>query len=146
MGEIARSRAPWRPGECHVRHALFIATVPEGTEFYHGTSSAEPKTGMDWLAFESEHALIFARPGSNRIPDEDHDEEKALPYGYLHTFRTRHDLRLLYIDGVSAAKSDRGTLDLQDVVLLGQLHESRQDDAAHMNMRKTSPGFLSCAV
>lgn len=38
--------------------------------------------------------------------------------GYLHTYRTKHDLRLLYVDGQSAAKSQKGTLDTQDVLLL----------------------------
>ncbi|KAH0286625.1 hypothetical protein KCU62_g6561, partial [Aureobasidium sp. EXF-3399] len=38
--------------------------------------------------------------------------------GYLHTYRTKHSLRLLYVDGQSAAKSKKGTLDTQDVLLL----------------------------
>jgi hypothetical protein len=38
--------------------------------------------------------------------------------GYLHTYRARHNLRLLYVDGQSAAKSKKGTLDTQDVLLL----------------------------
>jgi len=37
--------------------------------------------------------------------------------GYLHTYRTKRDLRLLYLDGQSAAKSDKGTLDVQDMIL-----------------------------
>ena len=37
--------------------------------------------------------------------------------GWLHTYVTKHDLRLLYIDGQSAAKSLKGTLDSQDYVL-----------------------------
>lgn len=45
-------------------------------------------------------------------------KDENLSHGYLHTYRTKSDLRLLYLDGSSAAKSDRGTLDLQDLVLL----------------------------
>ncbi|CAE7210189.1 hypothetical protein PTNB73_09195 [Pyrenophora teres f. teres] len=41
---------------CH----FFLATVPAGTDLYHGTSKSETVTGMEWLAFEPEHALIFA--------------------------------------------------------------------------------------
>lgn len=37
--------------------------------------------------------------------------------GYLHTYRTKRELRLLYVDGQSAAKSDKGTLDVQDLIL-----------------------------
>lgn len=37
--------------------------------------------------------------------------------GYLHTYRTLRELRLVYVDGQSAAKSDKGTLDVQDLIL-----------------------------
>lgn len=43
------------------------------------------------------------------------DEEPCA--GYLHTYQTLRDLRLLYVDGQSAAKSDKGTLDVQDLIL-----------------------------
>lgn len=46
----------------HNGMSLFIATVPEGTELYHGTSREYRVNGTEWLAFEPEHALIFARP------------------------------------------------------------------------------------
>ena len=45
----------------HNGMGVFIATVPQGTEFYHGTSSPYRVNGTEWLAFEPEHALIFAR-------------------------------------------------------------------------------------
>lgn len=50
----------------------------------------------------------LARPG---------DDEEIILVGYLHTYRANRDLQLLYIDGLSAAKSDLGTLDSQDLVL-----------------------------
>ena len=37
--------------------------------------------------------------------------------GWLHTYVTKHDLRLVYIDGQSAAKSLKGTLDSQDYII-----------------------------
>ncbi|GKZ36776.1 hypothetical protein AbraIFM66950_007973 [Aspergillus brasiliensis] len=49
----------------HNGMSVFIATVPQGTEFYHGTSSAYRINGTEWLAFEPEHAMAFAHP--NRI-------------------------------------------------------------------------------
>ncbi|MCJ1307350.1 hypothetical protein MMC25_000996 [Agyrium rufum] len=38
--------------------------------------------------------------------------------GWLHTYVMKHDLRLIYIDGQSAAKSLKGTLDSQDFILV----------------------------
>jgi hypothetical protein len=39
-----------------------MATVPADTQLYHGTPRKEVVKGMEWLAFEPEHALVFARP------------------------------------------------------------------------------------
>lgn len=169
----------------HNGMSLFIATVPEDIEFYHGTQSPYRVNGTEWLAFEPEHALLFARawrgpppghggkpehppppgkpehadrfaaPNSDEIESFDHGGQLARPrrrhrteskgwsifkrsrsnasrgdlaqkpiiddndlQGYLHTYRTKHALRLLYLDGQSAAKSSKGTLDIQDLVLL----------------------------
>ena len=43
--------------------SFFPVTIPANTQFYHGTHSAEPVEGMEWLAFEIEHAELFARSG-----------------------------------------------------------------------------------
>jgi hypothetical protein len=175
---IHDSMRQWGSSLNHNGMSLFIAEVPEDVEFYHGTSSPYRVNGTEWLAFEPEHALMFARggfggPGGRKArgppggPDGgtppppppgtvDGDEpgphhegpredlkrhEKRGPsyadllddiamekpihevadeerHGYLHTYRTKHPLRLLYLDGQSAAKSDKGTLDIQDLVLL----------------------------
>ncbi|KEQ71556.1 hypothetical protein M436DRAFT_31748, partial [Aureobasidium namibiae CBS 147.97] len=145
----------------HNGMSLFIATVPGDTELYHGTSTKDRVNGTQWLAFEPEHALIFARgrrgpppgpppgegqytedagkehelpghrpkrPGGKDRPRKEHGDEgchrpsrnepEDQSSGYLHTYRTKHSLRLLYVDGQSAAKSKKGTLDTQDVLLL----------------------------
>ncbi|KAJ5220238.1 hypothetical protein N7468_009442 [Penicillium chermesinum] len=110
-------------------------------------TASPPITGPEWLAFEPEHAIIFAGPrhggggpspgphrhGSDENPDlpKGPDElrrrtetgpfEKPPHYdgpGFLHTYAAAKDLRLLYVDGESAAKTEKGTLDSQDVVLL----------------------------
>jgi len=55
--------------------------------------------------------------------DADADDIDYPPYpvrGYLHTYRAARPLRLLYLDGMAASKSPLGTLDLQDLVLLGR--------------------------
>lgn len=59
--------------------SFFLVTVPAGTQLYDGTSKATPVKGTEWLAFEPEHAMVFARPcwdpppGSGP-PDGDDDE------------------------------------------------------------------------
>lgn len=45
-------------------------------------------------------------------------DEKEDAGGYLHTYRTKHTLSLLYIDGMSAGKTQKGTLDSTDAILL----------------------------
>lgn len=130
----------------HNGMSIFLATVPKDTELYHGTTHAYRVNGTEWLAFEAEHAIMFAR-GPMGSPPEDppndmeytrsnsgsrdavgglqvvlEDKRKPRPRphgpGYLHTYRTKHELRLLYVDGQSAAKSSKGTLDVQDYILL----------------------------
>ncbi|KAG9204678.1 hypothetical protein G6514_000462 [Epicoccum nigrum] len=51
--------------------SFFLATVPEGTQLYHGTWDPNFIKGMQWLAFEPEHALIFAGPRRGPPPGED---------------------------------------------------------------------------
>ncbi|KAF1843994.1 uncharacterized protein K460DRAFT_379025 [Cucurbitaria berberidis CBS 394.84] len=120
--------------------SLFLATVPAGTQLYHGTWKEEPIEGMEWLAFEVEHAMIFAQPMWRPPPpdegdgddDWEHINRKAgsqrplrlqssnqdAKYGYLHTYVPKNPLRLLYVDGQSGAKTSNGTLDTQDTLLL----------------------------
>lgn len=213
---IQSSMRQWGSSLNHNGMSIFLATVPEDVEFYHGTSNPYPVNGTQWLAFEPEHALIFARdhgppggsdagPGRPRrrpkgdrsgrstyetgresfgkdmtpphrygskddLGYHDHDQSPSppppphhfgheederrnewepehkgdenarqkpisapkhpasddKPPGYLHTYRTKHPLRLLYVDGQSAAKSTKGTLDMQDLVLL---HENPPEEA-----------------
>ncbi|ORX98611.1 hypothetical protein BCR34DRAFT_496011 [Clohesyomyces aquaticus] len=127
--------------------SFFLAKVPEGTHLYHGTWKPGPIQGTEWLAFEPEHALLFARSRSppQRDPPDGHptepmgsshhrnrqyplqvpnyesgpepNPEPSTP-GYLHTYTPTHPLHLLYIDGMSAGKTSNGTLDTQDYVLV----------------------------
>ncbi|MCJ1286565.1 hypothetical protein MMC26_005911 [Xylographa opegraphella] len=52
-------------------------------------------------------------PARKRSTPRPSPERKA---GWLHTYIMKRDLRLVYIDGQSAAKSSKGTLDSQDYV------------------------------
>lgn len=232
---IHSSMRQWGSSLNHNGMSYFLATVPEGTQLYHGTSIPDRINGTEWLAFEPEHASVFARPrrgpppgdrgpqhhrgdeegwhppqvldeqSSDRLShdgrpphygspqdidaseawnprngpkqglrrrqlDEDEDEEerplthtagqrerhqelvdqthkerpsvnvwikgeKVQPdeeaHGYLHTYRPKRDLRLLYIDGQSGAKSSKGTLDSQDLVLLHDTPPPSEGDHHH---------------
>ncbi|CAK7272937.1 hypothetical protein SEPCBS57363_005399 [Sporothrix epigloea] len=55
--------------------SLYLATVPEGVFFHHGSGKNATPTSFDWLAYEIEHAEIFARqnfgsPGKEGRPDD----------------------------------------------------------------------------
>lgn len=130
--------------------SYFPARIPANTTLYHGTHTPDPVKGMEWLAFEIEHAEAFARlrggrgpsgggpggkrpgrPGHGGPPDEKNSDSQldGSPIqdekGYLHIYRTNRELsRLLYIDGISAGKTSMGTLDTQDIVLRKDIDDS----------------------
>ncbi|KAL3493283.1 hypothetical protein BJX62DRAFT_249691 [Aspergillus germanicus] len=115
----------------HNGMSFFLATVPAGTRLYHGNPDPDPIRDIGWMAFEPEHAMVFARPRRPRdgppppVQDQNVPQQEILnegmeqetESGWLHTYETSRELRLLYIDGTSAGKSRIGTLDLQDRVL-----------------------------
>ncbi|OBT61472.1 hypothetical protein VE03_09343 [Pseudogymnoascus sp. 23342-1-I1] len=134
---IHSSMRQWGSSVHHNGMSFFLATVPEGTQFYHGTSNPYPVSGIEWLAFEPEHAMAFARPhrmdhkpGSEGKKSKSRNGQDSLQHpikagagspvnaGYLHTYAAAKDLRLLYLDGMAAGKSEIGTLDAQDRILL----------------------------
>ena len=63
---IHSSMRQWGSSLNHNGMSFFLATVPAGTQLYHGTSKSESIEGMQWLALEPEYALIFARPNRGR--------------------------------------------------------------------------------
>ena len=69
---IHSSMRQWGSSLNHNGMSFFLATVSAGTQLYHGTSKAEEIEGMEWLAFEPEHALMFARPPPGPPPGDDH--------------------------------------------------------------------------
>lgn len=171
--EVARDNAPhifnaihssirqWGSSLNHNGMSLFPARIPNNTQLYHGTHMPDAVKGMEWLAFEIEHAEMFARtfpnrprppsgppgdperpppgkPGGGGPPppgpplelswaetvqeirrrDDDDDDMPDFSKGYLHIYRTTRPLtKLVYIDGMSAGKTEMGTLDMQDLVL-----------------------------
>ncbi|GKZ20264.1 hypothetical protein AbraCBS73388_005533 [Aspergillus brasiliensis] len=135
FNSIHSSMRQWGSSLQHNGMSFFLASVPAGTQFYHGTSIADAVNGTEWLAFEPEHAMVFARPRRGPPPDEDDDddddkkrkdlrrrdeemtEEDQQESGWLHTYIAAKDLRLLYVDGMAAGKTSNGTLDLEDRIL-----------------------------
>lgn len=109
--------------------SFFLASVPEGTTLYHGASHPDTLVDIGWMAFDPEHALVFARPprhpkhpvhddqGQQRIVTSKHGDPMEDHAGWLHTYQTTKELRLVYVDGMSAGKSQIGTLDSQDRIL-----------------------------
>lgn len=144
---IHSSMRQWGSSVHHNGMSFFLATVPEGTQFYHGTSTPYPINGIEWLAFEPEHAMGFARPrGSIHKPGPERKKSKlgggrdslqhqikgaagdsSINAGYLHTYTAAKDLRLLYLDGMAAGKSAIGTLDAQDRILLNDTLVERSE-------------------
>lgn len=155
---IHSSMRQWGSSLNHNGMSFFMAQVPAGTQFYHGSPFQEPVEGMEWLAFEPEHASFFATRIKRRNDTDDNDGSEVesgdlvqppsghdggimlqhpildtrikpprydITPGWLHTYRTKHNLPLLYIDGMSAGKTERGTLDSQDALLLNVTRNQR---------------------
>ncbi|KAI9459914.1 hypothetical protein BJY52DRAFT_1186220 [Lactarius psammicola] len=84
-------------------HSLVPATIPKGTVLYHGRVDPQIPVSPDWVAFDFEHAYMFCRQSCHMI-----------------SMQAKRDIRLVYFDGLSAAKMKDGTLDSQDVILWGR--------------------------
>ena len=62
---IHSSTRQWGSSLLHNGMSLYPARIPNNTHLYHGTHIPDAVKGMEWLAFEIEHAEMFAR--SHRI-------------------------------------------------------------------------------
>ncbi|KAH9056821.1 hypothetical protein EDB87DRAFT_1686835 [Lactarius vividus] len=84
-------------------HSIVPTTIPKGTILYHGRDDPQMPNSPDWVAFDFEHAYLFCRQSCHVV-----------------SLQAKRDLRLVYFDGLSAAKMKDGTQDSQDVLLWGQ--------------------------
>ncbi|KAG0646032.1 hypothetical protein D0Z07_7971 [Hyphodiscus hymeniophilus] len=144
---IYSSMRQWGSSVQHNGMSFFPASIPEGTLLYHGSAVPDRPIGLEWLAFEIPHAEMFS-VGFRRIRNrtdggrssesaENHVEfldprnmspqylwalEEPPNYervpGYLQIYQVNRPLKVLYLDGMAAAKCSRGTLDSQDLLLL----------------------------
>ncbi|KAH8601197.1 hypothetical protein B0O99DRAFT_251013 [Bisporella sp. PMI_857] len=156
---IHSSMRQWGSSVQHNGMSFFPATVPAGTLLYHGTvRDPRPVTGLEWLAFEIQHAEYFATPRrrcwhpiqpppptaphirssrwsllleqtrmSKLEEDGDGDSDCEWLSGYLQIYQATRPLRLLYLDGMSAANCGRGTMDAQDMILMDNTTNFHQD-------------------
>lgn len=56
------SMRQWDSSLKHNGMSFFCASIPNNTLLYHGTGSDKAIEGTEWLAFEIEHAEVFAGP------------------------------------------------------------------------------------
>lgn len=178
---IHSSMRQWGSSLNHNGMSLFPGRIPNNTHLYHGTHNPDAVKGMEWLAFEIEHAEMFARviggrrpgrPGEPGYPERPGDrpgdpgdggapppvelnwaesveelqsmgkDEPDFSKGYLHIYRTTRPLtNLVYIDGMSAGKTNMGTLDTQDFLLRSK---TNGDDEPAFNDRNR--GLELCAL
>ncbi|KAL0934585.1 uncharacterized protein CTRU02_211384 [Colletotrichum truncatum] len=87
-----------------------------------GEHPPPPPSSQHVVAVEDEQRVLSGdndddgRGGSSF--DDDGDGPRPMR-GYFHTYRANRDLKLLYLDGMSAGKTAMGTLDTQDFLLRG---------------------------
>lgn len=113
---IHHSMRQWGSTLDHNGMSLFIATVPAGTLLYHGGATKEPVTGLEWLAFEPDHATNFAGLTLSPMP---------LPPRFNLTHgTTRQQYRLVSQQGSTASSSQGSEPIVQDPVwrVPGALH------------------------
>ncbi|KAE8441498.1 hypothetical protein EG329_004886 [Mollisiaceae sp. DMI_Dod_QoI] len=58
---IHSSMRQWGSSLNHNGMSFFPARIPNNTHLYHGTHTLDAVTGMEWLAFEIEHAEMFSQ-------------------------------------------------------------------------------------
>jgi len=56
---------------------IFPAIVPQGTLLYHGTDTQDAVTGLEWVAFERDHAMQFAHLYLVPLPGRPHRDKKS---------------------------------------------------------------------
>lgn len=145
---IHSSMRQWGSSLQHNGLSFFPAYIPEGTILYRGGDTPHIPSTREWLAFEIEHAMMFAKqspgaPGNwseaskfdrlmTRLKSDTQPtglKDNAMPEpGYLQIYRATRPLeRVLYFDGSSAGNSPFGMLDTQDLVFLNKSRPPLQD-------------------
>ncbi|KAH9444154.1 hypothetical protein MJO28_016796 [Puccinia striiformis f. sp. tritici] len=85
-------------------HSIIAGVIPRGTLLYHGANRREsPPEGMEWLSFDPEmaYSVHAVREGETA----------------LYTYSTQRALRIIYLDGQSAAVGTAGYMDSQSLLI-----------------------------
>ena len=104
----------WGSALNHNGMSLMLATVPEGQLFYHGGPSSDRpqginESGFDWLAFEPEHAQMFARSRDAGFPRPGgHAEDAATIAQDYDYYSSRH---YMYRGALENDEADQKTLE-----------------------------------
>ncbi|KIO22403.1 hypothetical protein M407DRAFT_216435 [Tulasnella calospora MUT 4182] len=103
----------WQNAYYRNGHSIVPATIAPGTLLYHGRRQADaPPDTPEWVSFDPEHSYMF---GWN-----------------VYTFVVGSEpLRVLYLDGSSAANMQSGTIDTQEILWYGELREGGWRDERH---------------
>lgn len=84
-----------------------FGTIPAHTLLYHGRKDSSPPASPEWLAFQPQMSLGIMLSNWGET--------------YLRVYSSTRLLKILYIDGMSAALTDTGTLDSQSILLHGKI-------------------------
>ncbi|KAK4706057.1 hypothetical protein P7C70_g141, partial [Phenoliferia sp. Uapishka_3] len=92
-------------------HSVVLGTVPPGTLLYHARKDDNFPPKIEWLAFDAEmsYGIMSGRGGETQ----------------LLTYAANRPLRIIYLDGQSAALGESGWLDTQSVLIYGNVTNDR---------------------
>lgn len=137
MEHAAQFAASWEwTGDLNV-HARAHQTREEATLqtlLRHRNSHSRPLSQTPHGPFSHDSLFSQQRPMTTVEADDNNDTKDPPPdwppfdrlvRGYFHVYRANRPLHLLYIDGQAAAKCPLGSLDSQDLMLLG--HDNVDD-------------------
>lgn len=94
---------------------MTYATIPPHTPLFHARRDANEPESPEWLAFDPQMSLGIMFGGYWQ--------------SFLRIYSNPKQLGpLLYLDGMSAALTNSGTLDLQDILIYGSVQKSGQWD------------------
>ncbi|KAJ7730065.1 hypothetical protein DFH07DRAFT_781717 [Mycena maculata] len=108
------------PGHRDSDHNIVPVTVPVNTLLYHGRAVSNLPTVPDWTTFDPECSYTFCGTPGPLAGDT---------MGCWHlTLITTRPMKVLYFDGSSGAKMREGSLDTQDLLILGEVNPIRLNE------------------
>jgi hypothetical protein len=122
LEEIRRGRQPSRELYSNVMHDEEVHRSEEPFNEKQSSLSTSLRSSSGDDGALSQSSTFYQPSHDEQQPLALHKSRSDANTGYLHTYVPKHDLRLLYIDGLSAGKTRNGTLDTQDMLLLNMTY------------------------